>query len=55
MREKDGLYECIAVFFDELLIAAKDPESITKALKGAGPLTYHLGCDYFRDSDVTLC
>jgi hypothetical protein len=24
-------------------------------LKGAGPLTYHLVCDYFRDKDGTLC
>jgi hypothetical protein len=63
MREKDGLYEYIAVYVDVLLIASKDPESITKALsekhmfklKGVGPLTYHLGCDYFRDSDGTLC
>jgi hypothetical protein len=63
MREKDGLYEHIAVYVDDLLIAAKDPESITKALseknmfkiKGVGPLTYHLGSIYFCDSDETLC
>jgi hypothetical protein len=24
-------------------------------LKGAGPLTYHFGCDYFRDHHGTLC
>jgi hypothetical protein len=24
-------------------------------LKGVGSLTYHLGCDYFRDKDGTLC
>jgi hypothetical protein len=24
-------------------------------LKGVGPLTYHLGCDYLRDHDGTLC
>jgi hypothetical protein len=23
-------------------------------LKGVVPLTYHLGCDYFRDKDETL-
>jgi hypothetical protein len=48
---------------DDLLIAAKDPEKVVKALrevhkfklKGVGPLTYHLGCDYFRDKDGTLC
>jgi hypothetical protein len=24
-------------------------------MKGVGPLTYHLGCDYFCDQDGTLC
>jgi hypothetical protein len=24
-------------------------------LKGVGTLTYHLGCDYFRDKDGTPC
>jgi hypothetical protein len=45
------------------LIAATDPKEITTALesqhhfklKGVGPLEYHLGCDYFRDNDGTLC
>jgi hypothetical protein len=63
MRENNGLYEYVAVYVDDLLIAAKDPGEIVKALiedhkfklKGVGPLTYHLGCDYFRDSDGTLC
>jgi Reverse transcriptase (RNA-dependent DNA polymerase) len=63
MREKDSIYEYIAVYVDDLLIAAKDPEAITKALmehhklklNDVGTLTYHLGCDYFRDNDGTLC
>ena len=63
MRETEGLYEYIRVYVDDLLIAAKDPEQIIKALrevhkfklKGVGPLVYHLGCDYFRDKDGTLC
>jgi Reverse transcriptase (RNA-dependent DNA polymerase) len=63
MRENNGLYEYVAVYVDDLLIAAKDTGEIVKALiedhkfnlKGVGPLTYHLGCDYFRDSDGTLC
>jgi hypothetical protein len=50
MRETDGLYEYIEVFADDLLIAAKDPETIIKALrevhkfklKGVGPLAFHL-------------
>jgi hypothetical protein len=24
-------------------------------LKGTGPITYHLGCDFFRDSDDVMC
>jgi Reverse transcriptase (RNA-dependent DNA polymerase) len=63
MRETNGLYEYIGLYVDDLLIAAKDPEEIVKALrevhkfklKGVGSLTYHLGCDYFRDKDGTLC
>jgi Reverse transcriptase (RNA-dependent DNA polymerase) len=63
MRENNGLYEYVAVYVDDFLIAAKDPGEIVKALivdhkfklKGVGPLTYHLGYDFFRDNDGTLC
>jgi Reverse transcriptase (RNA-dependent DNA polymerase) len=63
MREYNGLYEYIAVYVDDLLIAAKTPVGITRMLenthkfklKGVGPLTYHLGCDYFCNKDGTLC
>jgi hypothetical protein len=45
------------------LISARNPNDIVKVLKenhklklkGMGPLTYHLGRDYFRDKDGTLC
>jgi hypothetical protein len=51
------------VYIDDLLIAASDPGEITRILenthkfklKGVGLLTYHLGCDYFRDKGGTLC
>jgi hypothetical protein len=55
MRENNGLYEYIAVHVDDLLIAWTLEESQKFKLKGVGPLTYHLGCDYFRDKDGTLC
>jgi hypothetical protein len=63
MRKDEGLYECIAVYVDDLLIAARNPNEIVKVLKynhkfklkGVGPLTYHLGYDYFRDKDGSLC
>ena len=63
MREKYSLYEYIAVYVDNLAISAKDPKEITDALtnkyrfklKGAGSITYHLGCDFFSDADGILC
>ena len=63
MREKDGLYEYIAVYVDDLAIVSKDPQAICNTLtskpyeyklKGVGPLTYHLGCNFERDEDGTL-
>ena len=63
MRPQTDHYEYIAVCVDDLLIASKDPESIindlTKKhqfkLKGTGPVSFHLGCDFCRDDDGTLC
>ena len=48
------IYEYIAVYVDDLCIAAQDPKEIINVLKskyrhkveGGGPLTYHLGADY---------
>jgi hypothetical protein len=63
MRPTDDSYEYIAVYVDDLAIAAKDPKSIVDALvdkykfklKGTGEITFHLGCDFFRDKDGVLC
>jgi hypothetical protein len=63
MRKNSDIYEYIAVYVDDLAIAAKDPKSITDILmdkhkfklKGTGPITYHLGCDFFCDSDNVMC
>ena len=63
MREKDGLYEYDAVYVDDLLIVSKAPQDIIDLLekthkfklKGTGPIHIHLGCDFFRDKDGTLC
>jgi hypothetical protein len=63
MREKDGLYEYVAVYVDDLLIVSKSPQDIIDMLekthkfklKGTGPIKFHLGCDFFRDKDGTLC
>jgi hypothetical protein len=62
MREKNHLYEYIAVYVDDLAIAAIDPGEIITTLKeqhklnfkGVGPISFHLGCDFQRDEDGTL-
>ena len=64
MRPEPGgtCYEYIAVYVDDLAIAAKDPQAFCNELKkrynlklkGVGPLEYHLGCTYKEDPDGTL-
>ena len=64
MRPEPGgtCYEYIAVYVDDLAIAAKDPQAFCNELKkrynlklkGVGPLEYHLGCTYRKDPDGTL-
>ena len=57
-----NIYEYIAVYVDDLGIAAQDPVEIINVLKskyhlkvkGVGPLTYHLGADYFQYPDRTM-
>jgi hypothetical protein len=63
ISKKYGLHESMAVYVDNILIAATDPKEITTALesqlhfklKGVGPHEYHLGCNYFCNNDGTLC
>ena len=63
MRRNGEVYEYIACYVDDLCIVAKDPKETTDLLlnkygyklKGTGPISYHLGCDYFRDKDNNLC
>ena len=63
LRPNGELYEYIAVYVDDLAIAAKDPQGIINMLtgkfnfklKGTGPIAFHLGMDFFRDKDNTLC
>ena len=64
MRPEPGgtSYEYIALYVDDLAIAAKDPQAFCHELKkrynlklkGVGPLEYHLGCTYKKDPDGTL-
>ena len=64
MRNCGDHYEYLAVYVDDLLIASRNPQAIIDSLekapnnfklKGTGPLECHLGCDFFRDSDGTMC
>ena len=63
MRRKGNIYEYIAVYVDDLAIAAINPQEIITELenkhqlklKGVGEMKFHLGCDFFRDPDGTLC
>jgi hypothetical protein len=63
MQMNGQVYVYIAVYVDDLCIVAIDPKKIidlltekySYRLKGSGPIKFHLGCDYFRDSDGILC
>jgi hypothetical protein len=63
MHRNGEVYEYIAVYVDDLIIAAKDPEAIMEVLmkkyklklKGTRPISFFPGCDYFHDNDGILC
>jgi hypothetical protein len=54
MRPSQGIYKYIAVYIDDIAVAAHDLNGIVKQLKsihkyklkGIGPLEYHLGCTF---------
>ena len=56
MRKNGEIYEYIAVYIDDLAITAKDPKGLCELLinkykyklKGTGPISFHLGCDFQR-------
>ena len=63
MRKSGDVYEYISVYVDDLGIASRNPSKIIDILmntynfklKGTGPITYHLGMDFFRDEEGVLC
>ena len=65
MRDTGDTWEYIMVYVDDIIVAMKDPKSFFDELqdpdkvgfkmKGVGSPTYHLGADFFRDDDGTLC
>jgi hypothetical protein len=65
IRRNGERYEYIAVYVDDLLFAMTDPETFVNILsdkrgkykfklKGTGPITFHLGCDFARDKDDVM-
>ena len=62
MHDKGDHYEYIAMYVDDLLIGLKEPWAIIDMLegphkfklKGSGPITFHLGCDFMRDDNGHL-
>ena len=63
MRDAGDVYEYVAVYVDDLAMALKDPQAFVKILKdkynfklkGTGPIAFHLGMEFVRDEDGTLC
>ena len=51
------------MYVDDLLIISRDPQALVDTLekehsfklKGTGAISFHLGCDFFRDQDGVLC
>jgi hypothetical protein len=63
MHPKNGVYEYIAAYVDDLAIAMADLQEFVDVLekkhksklKGTGTIAAHLGCDFFRDDQGILC
>ena len=63
MRRNGDVHEHVGSCVDDLIVAAKDPKAFFASLrdnyklrlKGDAPLRCHLGCNFGRDPDVTLC
>jgi hypothetical protein len=63
MRQNGDRYEYVAVYVDDLALALLEPEKFVETLKekynfkfkGTGPISFHLGMDFYRDEDGTLC
>ena len=56
MRKNGKVYEYIATYVDDICVVDKDPKEIARQLeedhkfklKGTGPISYHLGCDFLE-------
>jgi len=64
MKQNGNVWEYVAVYVDDIAIAMKHPNEFIEALtsdpynfklKGTGPIQHHLGMQFTRDEDGTLC
>jgi hypothetical protein len=63
MKQVDDHYEYICLYVDDLAVMSKDPEPIYADLRRIGgykltqdeSIKYHIGGDFYRDPDGTLC
>ena len=63
MREYNGHYEYLCLYVDDLAVMAENPSDIYKMLRDVGGyklreeegISYHIGGDFTRDPDGTLC
>ena len=63
IRQNGDIYEYIVVYVNDLEIAARETNILMGALKnrykfnlkGTRPISFHLGCDFFRKSNGVLC
>ena len=63
MREFNGHYEYVCLYVDDLAVMAEEPTDIYQMLREVGGyklrdqegISYHIGGDFFRDPDGTLC
>jgi hypothetical protein len=64
IRDAGDVYEYVCMYVDGIIGGLKDPVAFMKALrgppfeyvfKGGEEPTYHLGGDFYRDDDGTLC
>ena len=64
MRDGGNVWEYAVIYVDDIIVAMKDPKAffddlqgpkIAFTMKGVGKPQYHLGADFYRDEDGTLC
>ena len=63
MRRNGEKYEYVGIYVDDLAMAMNNAKECTDTLmekykfklKGTGPIVFHVGCDFFRDKEGTLC